>query len=290
MDTEKCRLLLQVIDAGSLSAAAVRLGYTPSGVLRAVNSIERALGFAVLRRSTRGVTLTKEGELLLPKLREFVHWGRQVEETGAQICGLEIGELAVGTYFSVAANWLPPVIRSFQETYPHVRIHLEEGGNKDLYRWLEERRIQCCIATYRPFKGDWLALRQDEMVLWLPPNHREAKKKAVSLTALKEDTFINTLPDLDTDTDNLLRKVQSPMEPRFTSVDNYTTYRMVEAGLGFGINNRLMTASWHGKVAVRSFDPPQYITLGVAVPSLEEASPVTKTFVNYLKSGVADGL
>lgn len=41
MNTEKCRLLLQVIQAGSFSSAAERLGYTPSGVMRSIASLER---------------------------------------------------------------------------------------------------------------------------------------------------------------------------------------------------------------------------------------------------------
>ena len=59
MNTEKCRLLLQVVRAGSFSAAAERLCYTPSGVMRAVTSLEKEIGFPLLGRTAQGVHLTR---------------------------------------------------------------------------------------------------------------------------------------------------------------------------------------------------------------------------------------
>ena len=55
MDTEKCRVLLTVLHERSLSAAAEALGYTPSGVSRLVDSLERETGFPLLHRGRGGV-------------------------------------------------------------------------------------------------------------------------------------------------------------------------------------------------------------------------------------------
>ena len=141
MNTEKCKVLLEAIKMGSLSAAAENLGYTPSGITRAVNALEKELGFPVLARTAKGVALTKDGERIVPALRELVRWDQHVQELGAQIRGLVAGEISVGAYFSVAANWLPPIIRAFQEKYPNIRIHVAEGGNSQLHDWLDERKV-----------------------------------------------------------------------------------------------------------------------------------------------------
>ena len=55
MDTEKCRALLAVLEAGSLSAAAEKLDYTPSGLSRMMAALEQELGFPLLSRSHSGV-------------------------------------------------------------------------------------------------------------------------------------------------------------------------------------------------------------------------------------------
>ncbi len=286
METEKCRVLLAVIREGSFSAAAKRLGYTPSGIMRAVNALEKEIGFPVVARNPKGIVVTKDGKRMLPTIREFVRLEEQIHQTSAQICGLDVGDVSVGTYFSVAANWLPPIIGAFQKDYPKIHVALEECANREMYRGLEERRFDCCITTPRPFQGDWLPLRKDEMMVWLPANHPLAQATAYPMQRLTEENFIQPLPGHDTDVEKLLQKEQIHCQERFSSVDNYTTYRLVEAGLGVSINNKLMTASWHGRVAVLPMDPPHYIELGIAVPSLAHASPAVRKFIAYVQAGI----
>jgi len=71
MDTEKCRVLLTVLHERSLSAAAEALGYTPSGVSRLVDSLERETGFPLLHRGRGGVSATRACQELLP--RQYMH-------------------------------------------------------------------------------------------------------------------------------------------------------------------------------------------------------------------------
>ena len=71
METARCRAFLAAAETGSFSKAAEALSYTPSGVNQLVTALEKELGFPVFRRNTKGVTLTENGELLLPAVREF---------------------------------------------------------------------------------------------------------------------------------------------------------------------------------------------------------------------------
>lgn len=110
MNTEKCRLLLQVIQAGSFSSAAERLGYTPSGVMRSIASLEKEIGFPLLGRTAQGIYLTREGQAVLPYLRRLIRDEDALLQYSAQIRGLTAGDIYIGSYFSVAANWLPQII------------------------------------------------------------------------------------------------------------------------------------------------------------------------------------
>lgn len=60
MDTEKCKTLLCILESGSISCAAEKLGYTPSGVSRMIASMEQDAGFPLLIRSRRGIVPTAE--------------------------------------------------------------------------------------------------------------------------------------------------------------------------------------------------------------------------------------
>ena len=85
----------------------------------------------------------------------------------------------------------------------------------------------------------------------------------------------------------LLKAENISCKVRYTAIDNYTTYRMVEAGLGVSMNNRLMTAQWQGKVAILSMDPVHTITIGIAIPSRDMAAPAVKKFIKYVKDGIS---
>lgn len=156
-----------------------------------------------------------------------------------------------------------------------------------MYDGLEEGRFDCCITTWRPFSGDWIPLCEDEMVMWLPENHPLARAEVYPLKQLCHESFIEPLPQQDTDVVRILKEEHISYETRYTAIDNYTTYRMVEADLGVSMNNRLMTAQWQGRVAILPMDPPHTITIGIAIPSRDGASPAVKKFIHYVQQGIS---
>ena len=99
MDTEKCRALLAVLEARSLSAAAEKLDYTPSGLSRMMAALEQELGFPLLSRSHNGVQPTRACRTLLPTLRELTHWSGLLDAQAAEIRGVETGTIAVGCVY-----------------------------------------------------------------------------------------------------------------------------------------------------------------------------------------------
>ena len=100
MDIAKCEVLLRAVDAGSFSAAAAKLGYTPSGVVRMVNSLEAEVGFPLVARSSHGITLTENGREMLPLFRQLIYWHKMARQRSSAIRGLDIGNLDIGTYFT----------------------------------------------------------------------------------------------------------------------------------------------------------------------------------------------
>ena len=70
MDLDCCRALVCAIEEGSLTAAAVRLQYTPSGVSRTVASLEEECGFALLLRDLSPAA-RRFLDFLRPRLAEF---------------------------------------------------------------------------------------------------------------------------------------------------------------------------------------------------------------------------
>ena len=288
MDSVKCEAFLTAVDHGSLTAAGELLGYTQPGITRMIHSLEEELGFPLLVRSSKGVVPTANGRTMIPLFREIVRTQKNVEEAGSEIRGILRGVLTVGSYYSVSAMLLPAVLKRFGHDYPNVRVKLREGGNQEMSQWLTEKSVDCCFAA-KPSENtacDWIPLQEDELVAWLPHDHPRAADTAFPVAALDGEPFIITMPDQDTDIDRLLAKHGVKPDFRLSTADAFTTYCMVEAGLGVSFNQRLIFQKWKGSVVALPFDPPQYVTLGIAVPSLREASPATK-FIDYVRTNIA---
>jgi DNA-binding transcriptional LysR family regulator len=281
MDATKCAALIAAAETGSFTAAARQLGYTQSGITRMVASLESELGFALCIRTKQGVALTENGRRMLPHLREIVRAERVAEESGAEIRGVVSGTLTVGSYYSISAIWMPEVLSTFEKSYPRIEVALKEGGNQEMGQWLNSRAVDLCFCA-KPAQGtycDWKALYQDEIVMWLPEGHPYAAASSYPIRELEHEAFIHTLADHDTDQDRLIREEKLHLEDRYETSDGFTTYNMVEAGLGVSFNQRLISRKWQGRVKEVPFEEPHYISLGIAVPSLAEASPAAKRFI-----------
>ena len=171
MDTEKCRALLAVLEAGSLSAAAEKLDYTPSGLSRMMAALEQELGFPLLSRSHNGVQPTRACRTLLPTLRELTHWSALLEAQAADIRGVETGTIAVGCVYGAYYGWLSRCIARFCEVYPGIEVQVLQGNSSQLTRAVSEHTADFCITSFREGDFDWIPLYADPMVAWLPPEH-----------------------------------------------------------------------------------------------------------------------
>ncbi|MFJ4999670.1 LysR family transcriptional regulator [Microbacterium sp. NPDC088619] len=97
MELHRLRYLLAVVDEGSVTDAARKLQVAQSGVSSQLAKLEKELGVAIFRRVGRRVVLTDEGLALLPAVRNAVNAVDAVTASAADLRGLVIGSLKVGT-------------------------------------------------------------------------------------------------------------------------------------------------------------------------------------------------
>lgn len=282
METARCRAFLAAAETGSFSRAAEVLRYTPSGVNQLVSALEKEVGFSLFSRSTKGVALTANGQLLLPVIREILHQEDRLFELSAQMNGLLIGTVTIAAYSSIATHWLPAAIRAFQQDYPHVEIKLMEGIWQEVSQWLEERTADIGFFSYQenmPF--EWIPLAEDPMVALLPRSHPLAEASCYPLENCEQDSFIMPALGCDDDVEALFARSHVRPNIRYTTIENFSAMSMVEQGLGVSVMNRLITEKRICDVAMIPIDPPASITLGAALHSHTEASPAVKMFLKY---------
>ena len=282
MESARCKAFMYAADTGSFTKAAERLNYTPSGVSQLVGALENETGLTLLRRTRKGVTLTPDGEILLPAVREFLEKENRIYELAAEVKGLLVGSVTIAAYSSISTHWLPEVIRDFEQDYPQIEIRLMEGIRQEVTRWLDEKKADIGFLSYQePMPYEWTPLDYDEMLAVLPKDHLYASKESYPLINCETDSFIMPALGRDDDVVSLFERNGIKLNIHFTTLENFATMAMIEKGLGMSVMNNLITEKWNCDVVKIPVDPPSRITLGLAVPSYKQASPAVKRFIKY---------
>jgi len=124
LDVEPLITFCAVIDTGSFSAAAARLGQTPSGVSRTISRLEKQLGMTLMHRTTRRLDLTEEGSWLLGRARRIL---AELDDTEAQAAARRSqpsGLVRVNAATPALDHLLAPLVPAFLDAYPQVELEL----------------------------------------------------------------------------------------------------------------------------------------------------------------------
>ncbi len=133
---------VSVVDSGSISAAAEQLEQTASGVSRALSRLEDKLTVTLLRRTTRRLELTEEGEAFLAQARRILASVEEAEEQMALRRQAPAGRLRVNTASPFMLHVIVPLIGDFRTRYPLIELELHSD---DRIVDLLERRIDLAI-------------------------------------------------------------------------------------------------------------------------------------------------
>ena len=289
MNLEKYRTLMTVLDCGSLSRAAEELGKTQSAISHSIDSLERELGFVLLKRSRAGLRLTGEGERLLPAVRSLLAAAEQLGQTVSSIRGLESGTVRIGAFTSVAVHWLPPVLKEFQQDYPHVDFKLLNGDYHDVEQWLTDGSVDVgFVALPAGVDCECIPLMEDRLLAILPRGSRFASYPKFPLVECETEPFISLLQSSDHDARRALEAAGVKPNVRFYTKDDYAVIAMVEQGLGMSIMPELLLKGRHDELQILPLIPEARRTIGLAIAAGDRAGPATRRFADYVVRYVTD--
>lgn len=284
MNLRKYEAFVRAVELGSLSKAAEQLGYTQSGISHMMQSLEEEVGFPLLVRTSAGIQPNHEGEMLLPVIRQLLSTGETLSQYIAKIKGADTGRIRIAAYASVETYWLPKIIRKFQEDYPRVEIEIIEGGSGAIEHIMANRQADLCIYAGGEGKDfEWIPLCEDKLLALVPAEHPLAKEHAVPLKALAGEKFIMPMPDYDGEIRFILDKLERWPQILFSACSDYAIINMVTEGLGISILPELLLSNYGHQAVALPLDPPQVRMLGMGIPQVKTASPVTQNFMGYVQ-------
>jgi DNA-binding transcriptional LysR family regulator len=264
--------LVAVVETGTFSRAAERLGYTQSAVSQQVGTLERMVGTPLFERpgGPRPVRLTAAGEVLLTHGRAVLaRIGSAATDLRALASG-EQGELRVGTLPSVGTKVLPRLLGTFRAEWPGIQIVLRESRDSaDLIHAVETGDIDVTFIDIGPYETGPLEVRpllDDPMVFLAPADAPEAGQRVVSIADIAHLPMIGTRnPGCRQIIDDAFRR--APVSPTyvFRSDDNPTIQGLIGSGLAYAVLPLLTVDEDDPHVAVIPIRPePPPRRLGIA--------------------------
>ncbi|MEG7335439.1 LysR family transcriptional regulator [Bacillus sp. 0102A] len=131
MESGDLRVFQMVAREGSITKAALQLGYVQSNVTARIQQLEAELGTMLFLRHNRGMTLSASGKLLLDYANKII--GLLDEASKALSSSVEpSGPLMIGSTQTTAAVRLPKLLASYYEEHPNVQLSLTTGHTQFL--------------------------------------------------------------------------------------------------------------------------------------------------------------
>lgn len=197
LDAHRLDLLKAVVDHGSMSRAALELGFSPSAVSQNVAALERIAGVPLLTRHARGVHPTAAGALLVrhaEALRERLDVA--ADELDALV-GARGGAVRAGMFASAAVSLLPAALALFRVAFPGVELSVVERDADESARLLADGELDIAVvfdaADAPELVTSALELTpvvSDPFRVLLPAGHGHAGRPAVAVAALASDAWI----------------------------------------------------------------------------------------------------
>ena len=144
-DIDLLKTFVTVKDTGGFSSAARHLHRTQSAVSMQVKRIESMIGHQVFNRNGRSITLTTEGEKLLPHARQMLKIN---DEAIAELITPEIeGSVRLGIADGYGTYFLPHVLSSFRQAHPRVQLELTCDLSGKMLKDLENGDLDLAILA-----------------------------------------------------------------------------------------------------------------------------------------------
>jgi DNA-binding transcriptional LysR family regulator len=192
MDTRQLAAFCAVVERGSFSQAAERLGVTQPAVSLQIRSLEKRLGRQLLDRSGRRVEPTEAGRRLYRSAQRMLSLEEQLlEEVASGAEGELTGTLEIGASTGPAAIVIPLLLCEFQRENPSVKVALTVADTQAVVEHVAARELELGIvgAARRQRGVAFEPFLRDEVILACPPDHRFAGR-TVLIDDLRDEQLI----------------------------------------------------------------------------------------------------
>jgi DNA-binding transcriptional LysR family regulator len=236
LPTRRLVAFLAVLEHGSVSRAAERLGVRQPTVSQLVRALERDVGTDLFVRGAGALRPTPAGTALAPHAARLL---RAVEEAGEAVGRADRDarrHLAIAAGEALATHVLPPAVARLRERLPGLTVEFVVGDEARVVEALRSSEVDAALLTDRTEARD-LEMHDyapGRLVLVADPGHRLADRPRMTLRDLRDETLI--VRDAGTvnrrELEQLLATASVTPRSRLVASSLEAVKRCVESGLG----------------------------------------------------------
>ncbi|MDR6917339.1 DNA-binding transcriptional LysR family regulator [Pseudomonas sp. 3296] len=270
-----------VAELRGFTAAANRLRISQSAVSHALKSLEQELGVELLRRHQSQVELSDIGQQLLLRARAMLGLANTLRQEAADARGMKRGTLRIGSFGPTSSiRLLPQILQHYRTAHPGIEVHIDEGPDRQVIQWLEERRIDIGFVVLPEDRFDTFALLEDQMVALVPADHTLAGRDALSLNDLCHDPFVLTEAGSSELVSRLFSAARLIPNIRYRCSQLLSTLDTVSRGDALTVvAESSLPDNLNSRYVRKPLSPPVIRQVGLAVLDQRQASPATLAFI-----------
>lgn len=241
---EYYKIFYYVADEGSMSLAAKKMCVSQPAVSQAVRQLEQIYGCSLFIRESRGVKLTKEGEILFSYVKKGYEFLLMGDEKLRQVLELDRGEIRIGASDMTLKYFLLSYLEKFHKEYPNIKVSVTNAPTPETLAYLQNGMIDFGIISGPVSKEDALDIipvRKIKDVFIGGEAFKDMKGRVLDYSELTKVPMIllegNTSTRKHLDTFLAERKIELVPEFEIATSDMIVQFALKNLGIGFVVED-----------------------------------------------------
>ncbi len=155
MNLEHYKAFYYTVKCGTISKASEQLYITQPAVSRSIQQLEDSLKCSLFFRTSKGVKLTPEGEVLYKYIEQAFSFIEAGENKIRDIRSLLVGEVRIGVSDTICKYYLIPYLKLFKTLHPGIKIHVTCPTTPGIISLLKAGKIDFGIINL-PYRDEQL--------------------------------------------------------------------------------------------------------------------------------------
>jgi DNA-binding transcriptional LysR family regulator len=295
MELRQLRYLVALAEELNFTRAAASEHIAQPALSQQIRKLEDEVGVALVERTTRHVSLTEAGQLLVVRARRILAELDSARSELEALRGIDRGHVTIGAIHTMGPIDLSLALTEFHSRYPQVALSVREHTSDECAELLRIDEVDLAfLSVTERVESHELGLHQlisEELLVLLPIDHPLARHDEIRMAELAHEQFISFRQGA------LLRELlfsagrDAQFEPRVTleSNESHRIRTFVSRGLGVAILPRSDAVGQGAEVAVaRLVAPVLRRDITLAWRAGRRHSPAAQAFIELARETFTD--